>query len=61
MKKEQVFKTGCSGFYNRHWKGVFYPENLPSSQWLDFYCQQFNILELNSTFYKFPTVKTFLI
>lgn len=57
MKKEKIFKIGCSGYYNRHWKGVFYPEDLPSSHWLDFYWH-FNTLELNSTFYKFPTVKT---
>lgn len=58
MKKEKIFKIGCSGYYNRHWKGVFYPEKMPPAQWLDFYCQHFNTLELNSTFYKFPTVKT---
>lgn len=49
--------TGCSGFYNRHWKGVFYPESLAQSQWFPFYCEHFNTLELNVTFYKFPTVK----
>ena len=50
--------TGCSGFYNRHWKGVFYPEELAQSKWFSYYCEHFNTLELNSTFYKFPTVKT---
>ena len=50
--------AGCSGFYNRHWKGVFYPEELAQSKWFSFYCEHFNTLELNSTFYKFPTVKT---
>ena len=49
--------TGCSGFYNRHWKGVFYPEKLAQSQWFAFYCEHFNTIELNITFYKFPTVK----
>lgn len=50
--------TGCSGFYNRHWKGVFYPEDLAQSKWFTFYCAHLNSLELNVTFYKFPTVKT---
>lgn len=59
MKNMVDFKIGCSGFYNSHWKGVFYPEDLPSKQWLDFYSQQFNTLELNTTFYRFPTEKTF--
>lgn len=58
MKKEKIFKIGCSGYYNRHWKGVFYPEGMPASQWFDYYCRHFDTLELNSTFYKFPTVKS---
>ena len=49
--------TGCSGFYNRHWKGVFYPEDLAQSKWFTFYCEHLSALELNVTFYKFPTVK----
>lgn len=49
--------TGCSGFYNRHWKGIFYPEELTQSKWFAFYCEHFSTLELNVTFYKFPTVK----
>ena len=51
-------RTGCSGFYNRHWKGVFYPEGLAQSKWFAFYSEHFSTLELNSTFYKFPTVKS---
>ena len=50
--------TGCSGFYNRQWKGVFYPETLAQSKWFAFYCEHFSTIELNSTFYKFPTAKT---
>jgi uncharacterized protein YecE (DUF72 family) len=51
----QSISTGCSGFYNRHWQGVFYPENLPQSKWFEYYAQQLPALELNVTFYKFPT------
>ena len=50
-----LLRTGCSGFYNRHWKGVFYPEDIPQSKWFDHYCEHLNTLELNTTFYKFPT------
>ncbi len=50
-------KTGCSGFYNKHWKGVFYPESLAQSKWFSFYCEHFNTIELNVTFYRFPTDK----
>ena len=52
------FKIGCSGFYNKHWKNVFYPDTLPQTQWLNFYSEHFNTVELNSTFYRFPTVKS---
>lgn len=56
--RNKKFNIGCSGFYNRHWKGVFYPEELPAKEWFEFYCHHFNTLELNVTFYRFPTVRT---
>src|SRR3954470_19712801 len=45
---------GCSGFHYKHWKGVFYPEDLPQKKWFEYYCQFFDTLELNVTFYRFP-------
>jgi uncharacterized protein YecE (DUF72 family) len=48
------FFIGCSGFHYKHWKGSFYPDNLPQNKWFDFYCRFFNTLELNVTFYRFP-------
>lgn len=47
--------VGCSGFHYREWKGLFYPEGLPQKAWLSFYAERFNTLELNNTFYRFPT------
>ena len=55
---ETQFHIGCSGFYNKHWKDVFFPENLPQNKWFNYYCEQFSTIELNSTFYKFPTVQS---
>ncbi|MCE3295754.1 MAG: hypothetical protein K0R65_1468 [Crocinitomicaceae bacterium] len=52
------FYIGCSGFYNKHWKGIFYPEDMPSSGWLGFYADKLNSLELNNTFYRFPGLKS---
>lgn len=49
---------GCSGFYNPAWKPAFYPEDLPKSKWFEFYAQHFNTVEINNTFYKFPTPKS---
>jgi uncharacterized protein YecE (DUF72 family) len=47
---------GCSGFHYKEWKGVFYPDKLPSTKWFAFYTEHFNTLELNVTFYRFPTL-----
>ncbi len=54
MKTKIKFKTGCSGFYNRHWKEIFYPEKMPQREWLNYYSEKLNSLELNMTFYHFP-------
>lgn len=50
---------GCSGFYYNHWKGLFYPDDLPKSKWFSFYSEHFRALELNVTFYRFPKESTF--
>lgn len=55
MKKE--VHIGCSSYNNRYWKGIFYPDGLPSAKWFDFYCGQFGTYEMNGTFYKFPTLR----
>lgn len=51
---------GCSGFHYKEWKNVFYPEGLPQTKWFQFYCNKYNTLELNVTFYKFPTEKSLI-
>ncbi len=55
MKTE--YFLGCSGFYYNHWRRVFYPEKLAKIKWLQYYAEHFNTLEVNSTFYRFPTQK----
>src|SRR5256885_8383092 len=47
---------GCSGFYYKHWRGIFYPEDLAVKKWFEYYCEHFNTVELNVTFYRFPQV-----
>ena len=53
MKKWWI---GCSGFYYKGWKEKFYPKGLPQRKWFEFYCESFNTVELNVTFYRFPRV-----
>jgi uncharacterized protein YecE (DUF72 family) len=49
---------GTSGWYYPQWAGTFYPPNLSSHKYLEFYAQHFNTVELNSPFYHVPTFKT---
>lgn len=51
---------GCSGFHYKEWKEIFYPKGLAQRLWLDYYCQHFNTLELNVTFYRFPELSFLL-
>lgn len=50
---------GTSGYSYPHWQGIFYPENLPPSEWLEYYCQYFDTVELNVTFYRLPRASAF--
>jgi len=50
---------GTSGWQYYHWKEKFYPENLPSKNFLNFYSQHFNTVEVNTSFYHFTKKTTF--
>jgi len=45
---------GCSGFHYKEWKGVFYPKGLGTGKWFEYYARQFNTVESNVSFYRFP-------
>jgi uncharacterized protein YecE (DUF72 family) len=49
-------------YFYLDWKWIFYPENLSTSKFLNFYSQNFNFLEINSSFYRIPwkNYKTYL-
>jgi uncharacterized protein YecE (DUF72 family) len=49
---------GCSGFHYKEWKEEFYPKGLPQRKWFEYYTGHFDTLELNVTFYRFPTLKS---
>ncbi len=46
---------GTSGYGYKEWKGLFYPEKLPSKEMLRFYSERLNTVEINNTFYRMPT------
>jgi uncharacterized protein YecE (DUF72 family) len=50
---------GCSGFSYRHWRGQFYPEELPQKEWFAHYGSVFSSVELNVTFYRLPSPEAF--
>jgi len=58
MSRRVNIYVGTSGFYYEGWRGKFYPEDLPKSRFLQYYSGNFNTVELNSTFYHLPAVKT---
>lgn len=45
---------GTMGFSYEDWKGVFYPQSLDKREYLAYYSQFFNAVEMDSTFYGTP-------
>jgi uncharacterized protein YecE (DUF72 family) len=45
---------GTSGWRYDHWRGPFYPEDLPKSEWLAHYAKHLGDVEVNTTFYGLP-------
>jgi uncharacterized protein YecE (DUF72 family) len=52
VKANWYCRVGTSGWQYSHWKGIFYPGELKPKDWLCFYAQHLNTLELNVTFYR---------
>lgn len=52
------YHVGCSGWFYWHWRGLFYPQAMPTSQWFRHYMKKFRTVELNAPFYAWPTVAT---
>jgi uncharacterized protein YecE (DUF72 family) len=50
---------GTSGWEYRHWRGRFYPRDLPQDRWLEHYVANFATVELNNSFYRLPEAATF--
>ena len=54
-----MFFVGTSGWHYRDWSGRFYPADLPTSGWLQYYSGRFGTVELNNSFYRLPDRSTF--
>lgn len=49
---------GVQGFSPKDWVGTFYPPGFPQRDFLGFYAQVFDSVELNTTFYAIPSAST---
>lgn len=52
-------RIGTSGWVYAHWRGTFYPQNLPQSHWYGHYARHFDTVEVNYSFYRLPSEATF--
>jgi len=58
MKLDRI-RVGCSGWQYKHWRGDFYPAELPTSRWFEQYVRVFDTVEINNSFYRWPAPETF--
>lgn len=58
MTRKGSIHIGTSGWVYPHWKGLFYPADLPQRLWLKYYSGQFDSIEINASFYRLPTRET---
>jgi uncharacterized protein YecE (DUF72 family) len=47
--------VGCSGWFYWKWRRVFYPETLSTGEWFSYYARRFRTVEINASFYSWPT------
>ncbi len=50
-------QIGCSGWSYPDWAGPFYPPGLDPGDFLEYYADRFQTVEVDSTFYRPPTPK----
>jgi uncharacterized protein YecE (DUF72 family) len=50
-----TYHVGTSGWQYDHWRGVFYPDELPRDGWLSYYAGHFDCVEINNSFYREPS------
>lgn len=53
------YYIGTSGWSYYSFKGILYPQDTKPKDWLKIYAQHFNTVEINATFYKVPSSRTF--
>ncbi|MCW5798652.1 MAG: DUF72 domain-containing protein [Nitrospira sp.] len=54
-----VARIGTSGWHYAHWRGPYYPPSVPPRAMLDYYARDLDTVEINNSFYRLPSPKTF--
>lgn len=52
-------RIGTSGWSYKHWLGRFYPRKIAPSEMLKWYAQYFDTVEINASFYRWPSPTSF--
>lgn len=52
-------RIGTCGWQYDHWRGRFYPADLPTPGWLRFYADHFDAVEVDRTFYSLPAATVY--
>ena len=60
VKKKGLIHIGTSGWHYKHWRGPFYPPDMPTKNFLSHYLKFFHTVELNNSFYRLPEEKTLI-
>jgi len=50
-------RLGTSSFTADGWNGAFYPKGMKSAEYLRYYSSRFDTVEVDSTFYRCPTIE----
>jgi uncharacterized protein YecE (DUF72 family) len=54
-----MIRVGTCGFSYREWVGPFYPRGLAQTDYVSFYAQVFDVVEIDSTYYATPAPSMF--
>ena len=58
LTAQHKIRLGACAWSFEEWRGIFYPSDLPTSRWLEFYSHYFPAVEIDSTFYSVPAEAT---
>ena len=47
--------VGCSGWFYWKWRGLFYPDGMPTGEWFNHYAAEFDTVEINASFFGQPS------